>query len=91
MQGLAETLRDANTASIDFLKTEVNTGLTFANIAHDSVNAEKSARNRAHARLAYDTVLRFIGRVSLTYAEAEHLAVKMDQLKHGLEELGELF
>ncbi|HEX3684191.1 MAG TPA: hypothetical protein VHU83_16780 [Bryobacteraceae bacterium] len=80
-----------NAASVDFLHTEADTGLLFANIAMGSDEFEKTARNQAHARLAYDTVLRFVGRVSLTAAEAEGLSAKMGRLKGELRMLGESF
>ena len=92
MHDLAQSLRDANTASVEFLKVEAETGLTFAAIAKqsgDAGNAEKAARNRAQARIAYDTVLRFIGRVALTQAESESLDLQMTRLKIGLQKLGE--
>jgi hypothetical protein len=91
MQSFAQTLLDANAASIDFLKVEVHTGLTFARIAHHSTHEEKTERNRAQARLAYDTVLRFIGRVSMTDAESASLTEQMAELKQQLKDLGELF
>jgi len=91
MQDFAQTLHDANTASLGFLNVEADTGLMFAEIARESDNAEKTARNRANARLAYDTLLRFIGRVSMTDAEAQSLQEKMGKLKLELQTLGESF
>ena len=89
MRDLTQTLFDANKTSIHFLNVEAETGLTFANIAAHSENAEKKARNQAHARIAYETILRFVSRVSLTAAEAETLASKVTRLKDGLAALGE--
>ena len=91
MHDLTQVLRDANAASIEFLNVEADTGLMFAEIARGSEKGAKADRNRAHARTAYDTVLRFIGRVSLTDAESESLGVKMARLKLGLQKLGESF
>jgi hypothetical protein len=91
VQDFAQTLRDSNATSVEFLNTEAETGLLFAEIAQGSDNAEKRARNCAHARLAYNTVLRFIGRVSLTEAESESLSLQMAKLKIRLQTLGECF
>jgi hypothetical protein len=91
LQDFKQTLRDANATSVDFLNTEADTGLMFAGIALESDTEEKMTRNRANARKAYDTILRFIGRVSLTDAESENLGTKMAKLKLGLQTLGESF
>jgi hypothetical protein len=91
MQDLAQTLRDCNLTSVDFLRIEADTGLMFAGIAKRAGRGEKAVRNRANARLAYDTVLRFLDRVTLTASESANLALKMAKLKRDLENLGELF
>lgn len=91
MKDLAQRLRDTNTASVEFLNVEVDTGLVFAELATRSDNVQKTARNRANARVAYDTVLRFIGLVSMTDAESESMALKLSQLKLLLQDLGESF
>lgn len=90
MHDLAQTLRDCNATSVEFLNIEADTGLTFAEIARQSSgDAEKSARNRTYARTAYETILRYIGRVVMTEAESKSLAIKVARLKLGLQTLGE--
>jgi hypothetical protein len=91
MQDLAKTRKDVNAASVEFLNVEADTGLMFANIAIESDDSEKTTRNQANARLAYDTVLRFIGRVSLSAMEFDGLSSKMGRLKADLQKLGEFF
>jgi hypothetical protein len=91
MQDFAQTMRESNATSVEFLNIETNTGLMFATLAQQADNAEKKARNCANARLAYNTVLRFISRVSLTNAESQSLALKMAKLKTELQKLGESF
>jgi hypothetical protein len=88
---IAQTLKDTNATSVEFLNVEADTGLMFAEIARQSTDIAKTARNRENARMAYDTVLRFIGRVTLTDAESEGLSLKMAKLKNGLQILGESF
>ena len=66
-----------------FLQTELNTGLTFASIALQSRNLrrpEKVQRNRANARTAFDTIIRFREQVPLTQAQA-------DEIEHGFQRL----
>jgi hypothetical protein len=91
MQDFAQTMRDSNAVSVEFLSIEAETGLLFAEIASQADSAEKKARNCSNARTAYDTVLRFIERVSLTEAEWESLGRKMAKLKVSLQKLGESF
>ena len=74
-----------------FLFTEIETGLTFADIAlgakpHD---VDKIRRNTANARTAYDTVLRFRSRVDVDEAGAKRLEAVLAQLRAALLELGE--
>lgn len=91
MQTLAQTLSDCNATSVDFLNIEADTGLMFAEIARQAATGERTTRNRAHARHAYNTVLRFMGCVTLTSSESDNLGMKMAKLKLGLESLGESF
>jgi hypothetical protein len=55
-----------NKTSPDFLKTDIETALTFAGIARTADSAKDRERNRRAARNAYDTVVRLIERVELT-------------------------
>ena len=53
-----------NQQAFDFLKVEVETGLTFAKIAFSGeAGSEKRIRNQANALKAYQTVLRLRKRV----------------------------
>jgi uncharacterized lipoprotein YehR (DUF1307 family) len=80
-----------NRTGKDFLKLDVETALTFTSIALQTKDAARKQRNRQSARRAYDTVMRFLERVSLSDQEAEGLAVKLDRLKADLKTLGEVF
>lgn len=91
MDDFHQNLFDSNRVSVEFLKTELDTGLMFSKMALTSDNDEKSDRNRKHARTAYDALLRFIGRVSLTLEDAEHLKAGIAELKSQLQRLGETF
>jgi len=49
----------------------------------------KRIRNTTNATIAYNAVLRFMGRVALDRAQARELADSLDSLKHKLVALGE--
>lgn len=76
-------------AEVRFLYAEVLTGLTTAKIALTTKSTEKKERNRAMARRAYDTVLRFVPKTYVTDSEAADLREKLEQLKADLRALGE--
>jgi hypothetical protein len=80
---------DAGETGIEFLRTELRTGLTMARIALEAESRNKVDRNRANARKAYDTALRFIAKTPLTDEEAEEIRAMITRLKLALAELGE--
>src|SRR5215469_2030899 len=74
---------------LEFLRAEARTGLTFSNIALGSHYQEKTARNRANARKAYDTLLRFMPRDPASPGASEEIRAKVAELKSDLQQLGE--
>ena len=82
-------MTDPTIAEVEFLRSELHTGLTLTRIALDASNRDKTDRNSANARKAYDAVLRFIPKVSLSNDETTELRTKLDQLKAELQMLGE--
>jgi hypothetical protein len=74
---------------LEFLRTELHSGLTLAKLSRTANHSAKSERNRANARKAYDAVLRFMGRVLLTGKEAKEVNTKLNHLKSELRKLGE--
>ena len=75
-----------------FLLEEIRLGLTFADIAlkakHD--DCDKIERNTAHARQAYEAVLRFQPRIDLNESEKFTIEGGLEELKGALRQLGEL-
>ena len=94
-QAAAEQLskigQQLNATNADFLKVDVETALTFTQMALDTDNQEKRDRNRGNARKAYDTISRLRERVVLTPAQEKHLNKQMQRLTRELTELGEKF
>jgi hypothetical protein len=78
-----------NASEVEFLKTEANTGITFADAALVSRDPVRTAADCKNARKAYDAVLRYIPRVVLLPGDATELRKKMDILKSKLQQLGE--
>lgn len=84
--------RDLNATSVQVLKTDLETALTFVRIAREAgEDAEKKRRNQANARKAYDSVLHYEKRLDLSADERRELAEKLKRLKSALIDLGEVF
>lgn len=82
-------LVDPTPTELDFLRTELDTGMTLAGIALNASHREKSDRNCANARKAYDAVLHFAARVNLSAEESDEIKSKLEHLKSRLKLLGE--
>jgi len=91
MQEKSTIANDFNQKGSEFLRIEVETGLTFANIALDEEpGSEERIRNQANALKAYQTVLRLRDRVENAGEETNRrIQNGLDQLKSILERLGE--
>ena len=77
-------------AKVEFLFTELQAGLTFARIALSSKTDDaKTERNRKNARKAYDSLLHFQGRISLSVEEKKKYEEGKKELKAALQRLGE--
>ena len=85
-----KTSQETNSAHLKFILTELSAGMSFAAIAL-SREGEAQARNRARARAAYDSVLRFLDRVSMTREQLEEVHAQIGLLKQHLQTLGEEF
>jgi hypothetical protein len=86
-----ETTNEFNRLKAEFIKTDLDVALTLAEIARQTPDSEKAARNQRNARKAYDAVLWYIGRAILTNFEQEYFIRKLASLKSSLVILGESF
>jgi hypothetical protein len=91
MDELIASRNALNAASVNFLKIEVETGLTLSNMALHAGEPIKRQRTTRSARKAYDTIVRLIDGVTLSQDDSEFLTRHMRRLKSELLELGELF
>ena len=82
---------DTHRSGIDFLRTEIRTGLTMSKIALDSTHEDKRERNRTNARKAYDAIVHFMPSSALDADETEEVERGLAQLRSELVKLGEEF
>ncbi len=80
---------EANT--ISFLNTEVDLAKTFIKMAKEARNRERRKKLRKDARKAYDTVLRFLGKITPSENERAEINAQLAHLKSKLQSLGETF
>lgn len=84
-----EYVKTIENGEIEFLRAEALTGLTFSKIALHSRQQQKTDRNRANARKAYDCLLRFMPREHPTLGAWEEIKARVAELKSNLQQLGE--
>ena len=75
-------LRQTSDAGIDFLRTELQAGLTFARVARTTSRLATRQRNQRNASTALQAVVKFKRRVTLS--GAQH-----DEIENGLTTLRE--
>ena len=89
----SELQQQVNTAAIAFLETEIETALTFAQVAFQAGNDYvKKRRNQENARKAYEAIMwarRRFSLTELTAGDREAIEDKLSRLKAQLEQLGE--
>ena len=89
----AELKQNTRETGLDFLKTEIAMGLTFAEIARDAgAGSNKRIRNQANARKAYDTIMSWCSRQldsQIPRIEEHELEPALTGLRSALKELGE--
>ena len=76
-------------ASVSFLRTELETGSTFALIAEQAVYEDKINRNLENARKAFLSAQHFIKKIALSDEESAELHGKLGELERRLQTLKE--
>ncbi len=69
------------------IKTEIETGRTFAGVALGASDANKIARNTANARKAYDTARKWAKSFQLSPADSQEVAERLELLRAELAKL----
>lgn len=83
-----QLIENSNRIGVDFLRADLDTGLTFLKIACTTTYPDGRARNFAKALLAYRTVLRFLPRVTPSPDEQLEIRAKLEELRLRLEGAG---
>jgi hypothetical protein len=91
MDRLLAVNAEIHRTSVEFLKTDVQTALTFSGIALESDDDIKRRRNQKYARRSYDSIVRFLTKIPINEIDAEFLSSRLERLKSELEKLGESF
>lgn len=79
----------AQRIEIEFLRIDLDIGLTRARIAaQEKPGSEKRRRNATEANKAYQTVLHFRARAVLAPDQAASIDAKLTELRMALEQLG---
>lgn len=76
-------------ADVQFLYTELRVGFTAVKIAQTATNEAKRNRNRKNAQDAFDAVLRFLPKQTLTSRQVNELQSDLAKLKAELQKLSE--
>lgn len=79
----------AHHAEMEFLRAELDTGLTLAGIALAATQENRSERNRMGARKAYDSLLHFFPRAKLQPEQTDEIQSGLEALRSKLVDLGE--
>jgi hypothetical protein len=76
---------------VKFLLVDLDTAVTFMNIAETTGDEETRQRNCQNARRAYDTVLQLMQKATLNDAQNKAIRKKLALLRIRLEAVGQKF
>ena len=88
MGSFSRLREESNKVGAEFLVVELDTGLTFLDVAETTSSEESRIRNRKNAEIAYKTALRMAPRVMLVAAQKEAVNQRIAALKSRLEKHG---
>jgi hypothetical protein len=91
MSNGAEILSDLNQSGLSFLLIDLETAMSFMDVADVSGIEETTRRNRANARTAYDTVLRLLEKLTPTADQRHTIDAQLTPLKTRLQAAGQQF
>jgi hypothetical protein len=92
MRDISSLRDDLNRTTVEFLRTDLDTGIMLARIATGArKNSERRERNTRNARMAYDTVEKLRRQAPMSTEIRNALDEKIGLLRSLLEVLGESF
>ena len=77
--------------AVEFLLIDLDTALTFMDVAETTGNEETRQRNFQNARTAYDSILQLMQKVTLDDAQNEAIRKKLTLVRTRLEAVGQKF
>jgi hypothetical protein len=86
-----ETAKELRKLKVDCIRTDLDVALTFAQIACQTDDREKTIRTQHNARKGYDAGLQFMSTAKITRFDLEVIEEKLIGLKSALLGLGESF
>jgi hypothetical protein len=82
MSDYANVVQNHLESRFEFIVTELDLAATFLDIANSSSdNPSKAARNREHARQAYEAAMRFLKAAELTSGMRDLIEEKLQRLR----------
>ncbi len=87
-ESIHQVMEKSHRVGVEFLLTDLRTGMTFLDLADVTHSAAIRERNRNNARVVYDTVLRLMSRLSPTEEERSNLEDRLSELRKRLIEVG---
>jgi hypothetical protein len=91
MDQLLDSRKQMNRVRADFLKTNLQTALTFLKIARQTTDDIQRRRSCRAARKAYDSLLALTPQVDLNDHDSRLARQGLTELRSDLEALGEVF
>jgi len=88
MGSFSRLREESNKVGAEFLVIELDTALTFLDVAETTTSEESRIRNRKNAEVAYKTALRMAPRVMLVAPQKEAVNERIAKIKSRLEKLG---
>lgn len=84
-----ETAKELAKLKVDFIRTDLDVALSFAEVAGQTDERKKTTRYQQNARKGYDAGVQFMSTADVTAFERELIGVKLRRLKWALLNLGE--
>ena len=88
MGSFSRLREESNKVGAEFLIVELDTALTFLDVAETTTSEESRQRNLKNAEVAYQTALRLAPRLMLMRDQKEAVSQRLAELKNRLEQLG---
>lgn len=89
--GLSGRFPDVNKTGVEFILIDLDTGLTFMDVADASKSPETKARNYKNARRAYDAIVHLLEKLTPNLEQCKIIEAKLDILKARLQAVGQQF